>query len=226
MHQIWLGGEPPSQVQEWMKSWKDTHPGWQYRLWTDAHISEALNQRQIHYADSYAAKADILRVDILAKYGGVYVDADYEAHRAIDPIVRNRSAVLLSEGPNLTNSFLAFSPAHPIVMALQEKIGQLSDEALTNAGNEVLSLTGPLALTSVVAADPSVLSDEAVCMIAPDYFLVPKSRNPDIQTMAQARRFATHHAAASWRTTSGISRALRSTRLKTRVRRFFDLSAS
>lgn len=225
LHQIWIGESPPAQVMSWMRSWQSLHSDWEYRLWTDADVTSLKNFALAQHADTYAAKADVLRVDILAEFGGVYVDADYEARRRVDSLVHHRSAVLLSEGLNLTNSFMGFAPGHPLVRAYQSEIEQLTSKEVRNAGDKVLSLTGPLALTRAVAQNSELLLDPAVVTLAPDYFLVPKTRSESLLELSQSRRFATHHAAASWRKSGGIAAAVRSTRLRTRLRRFFDLSA-
>lgn len=225
IHQIWLGGEPPRHIRSWMDTWRSLHGRWEYRLWTDDDVASAETRSQIERADSYAAKADILRVEVLRKYGGVYVDADYEAHRPIDSLIESRTTVLLSEGPYLTNSFMATTAGHPLMMSYHDHIVALPLEALATAGDAVLSLTGPLALTRVVSAQPDLLGHPGFVMLASDYFLVPKTRQLEVLHMAEARRFATHHAEATWRDSPGLLQTLRATRLRTRLRRFVDLSA-
>ena len=37
IHQIWLGSNSPPT--EWLDSWKDKHPNWEYKLWTEKDVA-------------------------------------------------------------------------------------------------------------------------------------------------------------------------------------------
>lgn len=79
IHQIWLGSEVPEKYYAWMQTWKNL-AGWEYWLWTDEDVKHLkLYNRDLYDAtNSFAEKSDILRLEILKRYGGVYVDTDYE----------------------------------------------------------------------------------------------------------------------------------------------------
>lgn len=79
IHQIWLGGNsPPKKL---MDTWKQSE--FDYILWDEEKIS-SLNlinrDKYERFLDKkiYYGAADVARVEILYKYGGIYVDADYE----------------------------------------------------------------------------------------------------------------------------------------------------
>ena len=36
LHQSWKSRSLPAHFKHWQQSWKQNHPGWEYRLWTDA----------------------------------------------------------------------------------------------------------------------------------------------------------------------------------------------
>lgn len=77
-HQIWVGDKP--YPKEWIDTWRNV-TGWEHRLWTEKEI-EALDIINRDKYDWYKANriwhgmADIARLEILYKYGGVYIDAD------------------------------------------------------------------------------------------------------------------------------------------------------
>ncbi len=79
-HQIWVGGKPlPEKYKKWQKTWEST-PGWTYKLWTDADVETfdfATKERYLA-EKNMGARADILRLEILFRFGGVYVDTDFE----------------------------------------------------------------------------------------------------------------------------------------------------
>jgi inositol phosphorylceramide mannosyltransferase catalytic subunit len=83
IHQIWLGKDRiPKQYCEWMKSWACLK-GWEYKLWTDEDVELlTLHNRDLYdRSRNYGEKADILRLELLQQFGGLYVDLDYECLR-------------------------------------------------------------------------------------------------------------------------------------------------
>jgi inositol phosphorylceramide mannosyltransferase catalytic subunit len=65
------------------------HPDWEIKLWTDADIAELAfeNQQAFDSAANYGEKSDILRYELLERFGGVYADCDFVSLRSLDEIV-------------------------------------------------------------------------------------------------------------------------------------------
>jgi len=78
IHQIWIG--PNTRPDVWMDTVrKFCHEfGYEYKLWdNDAAANFPLvNRVAYNTVKEYCGKADILRYEILHKYGGIYIDAD------------------------------------------------------------------------------------------------------------------------------------------------------
>jgi mannosyltransferase OCH1-like enzyme len=80
IHQIWIGPKKPPW--KWINSFKNDfrrkYPGWKYYLWTNERVKtfNIQNRKEYDYEKSYAGKADILRYELLHKFGGIYIDAD------------------------------------------------------------------------------------------------------------------------------------------------------
>jgi mannosyltransferase OCH1-like enzyme len=80
IHQIWIG---PLPAPKFMHTWKDIHPDYEYLLWNNERIKELfplVNQHLYdlyeHNDEAWSARSDILRFEIMYRYGGIYVDAD------------------------------------------------------------------------------------------------------------------------------------------------------
>lgn len=92
IHQIWLGDkEIPSAYREWSRSWRRLHPKWEFVLWTDDSLSNfewasPANRALFGMARNYGERSDILRLEVLHRFGGVCVDFDFEAIRAFDAL--------------------------------------------------------------------------------------------------------------------------------------------
>ena len=81
LHQIWIGDQSKRPARL-MNTWKDMHPDWEYKLWTD-HTCWPELQHKIDRMPEWNGKADCMRYMILEKEGGVFADADSECTRAL-----------------------------------------------------------------------------------------------------------------------------------------------
>ena len=84
IHQIWIGNlEPPVSL---MDSWKTKNPEFKYIIWDEDRIrAEKFDtQTKIDEIEEYCGKADIIRYEILNRYGGVYIDADSYCVHSLD----------------------------------------------------------------------------------------------------------------------------------------------
>lgn len=89
IHQIWLGTAPlPKLYAAYMNTWKKYHPLWQYKLWTDEDVKNWQGTFYLKdlYEKTYVVheKADILRLNIMYRYGGLYADTDIECLKSFD----------------------------------------------------------------------------------------------------------------------------------------------
>jgi len=122
IHQIWIGGNNiPQQYQYYNSTWKKLNPDWNIIIWEDEDIKKLDPDiiKLINQARSFAEKADIMRLDILKKYGGVYVDMDTLALKPFDKIIQNYEFVAVTaatdENFEVTNSLIASSINNPII---------------------------------------------------------------------------------------------------------------
>lgn len=98
-------------------------PHWTIRLWTNEDLTDSEVDidvlSRIHEADKGVQKADILRYHIVWKYGGIYMDADVEPVRSLEPLLFMSDLVICHENyvtwEYITNSFFAASQNHPVL---------------------------------------------------------------------------------------------------------------
>jgi len=92
IHLIWLGSEPPAQVNLVVESWKKHHPTWEVKLWTEKEL-ETLTWTTPHSETVYkqgknwAEKSDILRLELLYQFGGIYSDTDVICFKSFDDLI-------------------------------------------------------------------------------------------------------------------------------------------
>ncbi|MCH9753979.1 MAG: hypothetical protein K0T99_03675, partial [Alphaproteobacteria bacterium] len=89
IHQIWLGPKQiPKKHLEYSKEWQKLHPDWEYKLWTEKEIENWNfgSKDLFNKAASYQEKSNLLRYEILIKYGGLFLDFDYKPFKNFDAI--------------------------------------------------------------------------------------------------------------------------------------------
>jgi hypothetical protein len=143
IHQVWLGPKAlPSYFKRYQRSWMEHHPGWEYRLWTDKEVEEFDFELKDLYnrSTNYGEKSDILRAEILDRFGGLYVDVDVENVLPFDELHEKYDFFAGLEPPhegNFTSSspHLVISDAligsikgHPIIKEWKERIRLTWDE--------------------------------------------------------------------------------------------------
>ncbi|MCA9778389.1 MAG: hypothetical protein KC800_16795 [Candidatus Eremiobacteraeota bacterium] len=145
LHQIWLGPRPAPR--KWMDSWRQHHPDWEYHLWTEENLPPLRNPAAFEKASCYPGKADVLRLEVLYLFGGVYADADSVCLKPLDPVLEEVekpffAALEHSDGASriIANSVLGATPQNPDIETL---LSGLKPEPNTPAWQA----TGPLYLT-------------------------------------------------------------------------------
>ena len=114
-HQIWVGPNPfPEEFAAYQQTWVDHHPDWELRFWTEENLPTSSELRRPEVAERLRApweRADILRLEVVWRHGGVHVDTDFECLRPIEPLIvdncnprrsrraRGRSARAAPNGP-------------------------------------------------------------------------------------------------------------------------------
>ncbi len=135
IHQIWLGPKvPPSFFATFQKKWKEFHPSWEYHLWTETELEELNLELKDIIDDSpnYAEKSDIIRCELLNRFGGVYLDVDMEPHFPLEELHQKYDFYAGLENPHriattdntvwLGISIMASCPNHPVMRRWKELI--------------------------------------------------------------------------------------------------------
>lgn len=138
IHFIWLGpmdAMPLKTVPSdtWngpMQSWRvHNHAMFEFRLWRDAEgISNFFNREAFQHAmtnELYGMASDILRLEILYEYGGVYIDIDYQCASPIPPALLQFDMVCGASHTGcieVNNGWMACRPQCRLMRIMMEKI--------------------------------------------------------------------------------------------------------
>jgi hypothetical protein len=120
-----------------MNTWKEKNPDFEYIFWNETEISlrnmSFRCQKQIDDMPEYNGKADIMRWEILNKYGGYFVDADSICIEQFDDYFINKLGFATFENETVRKDLIAtgtmgFIPNHHLCEDIIEWI--LSEDAV------------------------------------------------------------------------------------------------
>ena len=88
IHLIWLGGEKPKKFNFLLERIKEKNKNYDVIEWNDNNINfELINQRLFDETENLGSKSDILRFELLYKYGGIYMDYDFLQIKSFDELL-------------------------------------------------------------------------------------------------------------------------------------------
>jgi mannosyltransferase OCH1-like enzyme len=116
-HRIWVGPDPlPAEYAAYGETWTAHHPGWELRLWTESNLPEGLRPEVYERLRAPAERANLLRLELLSRQGGVYVDTDFECLRSIEPLIEDAELfITLAKAGRVNNALMGSVPGHSLI---------------------------------------------------------------------------------------------------------------
>ena len=187
LHAVWIGPQPAPTA--WLRTWREKHPNWAYRLWGNKDLASFpwRCRKQIDAMPEWNGKADIMRWEILQRFGGVVVDADSVCVVPFDDSFLVHYAFASYEHETLQPGLVATGTvgAEPGAPFLEEIVRAIETRPLVGRARESV---GPKLLTE----------------FAHDLHIYPaRTFLPTHHTGAQAPGNASVHAVQFWGSTRG-----------------------
>jgi len=213
IHQTWKDHDIPYDIfkKKWVDSWKTYHPEWEHRFWTDEDLRNLIKESypwflQIYDAYEYnICRVDAARYFIMHKFGGLYVDLDFECFGNFDDLLSHNLVLGFSHYSDhyaikqysIPNALIMSSPRHQLWNTIFLKMGEsfsrvygennlYKDECKST---KVFELTGPILLYHSIIYYRIVSGKK-------DYFIAPKDFfYPHINSKG---RYAKTYWSGSW----------------------------
>lgn len=177
IHHVWLGSDIPQAYKYLRQTWVENHPGWIFKLWTDADVDwfNLENRNLFDAARNYGEKSDIFRYEILKRYGGSYFDTDFMCIKSIAPLHRsndfytgimNAGEVLIAIGA------IGSVPEHPLLKSVMSSISQAGSKYDIN---NIMERTGPIHFTKIFVEEAPKLSGSIVAYPVTYFYPVPNT---------------------------------------------------
>lgn len=193
LHVTWKGDKLPRLFKRVFEAWRQTHPEWDIRFYTDADVRAFVVE---HYPgllptfDAYPAgifRADAFRFFVLHRIGGVYADLDVLPFGPIDSILEETECFVGAEPEQhvlendakyrgmpflLCNAFMGSVPGHPFFARCIERL-----EAC--ACSDVIDATGPRFVNGVALNVPREIRPS---VLLPNYWSPLTNKGPPSST--------------------------------------------
>ncbi len=207
IHYVWCGPRPmPEAHRAFVEGWKRLHPDWTVMEWNDATIDFSSKWLCTAYvAQKFNVVSDYVRMQVLHRHGGVYLDTDVELLKPLDPLLAE-PAFLGIQTREITYDWLngaviGARPGHPLI----GKILEYLERAMIPTWN-YLSFTGPGVISYIVMFDQlaprpleDVLQRSPTLTLFPTRYFYPYpwdgSFDPSCVT---PDTYAIHHWEGSW----------------------------
>ncbi len=142
------------------QTWLEQNPGWEMRLWTEKNLPKLKNQILFDNAEHLIEsrllgrfRSNLARLEILHKYGGVYIDCDFVATQPIPAEYLNSNLFLPWENDRFVNNgLIGAEPKHPW---LKRVIDAIPESVLSQPGKPSNVTCGPHLLTRLL--DPNII---------------------------------------------------------------------
>ena len=118
IHYCWFGGaELPDSVKHYIASWKKYCPDYEIIEWNEKNYD--LSKINILYVQQalenkkWAFVTDFVRLDVLYRYGGIYLDTDIEIVKSFNELLRDNGFIGIESNSTLCTAVIGAVPKHP-----------------------------------------------------------------------------------------------------------------
>jgi hypothetical protein len=181
----------PDEFVFYGKTWEEKNPFWEMKLWMDKNLPKLINEKSMELCNNYSELSDLIRYEILFKYGGIYLDCDFECFKPIDELVKGLSIFASTEdNKHICGGFIGSIPKHPRIKQL---IDNIPDSLIKSEGKSSDLRIGPTFVTKNLKGTEIVILDK-------EYFYpyLPGQIELKRQLGKNKKAYAAHHWAGSW----------------------------
>jgi len=118
LHRVVPHETSPSADRYW-QTLQAIHPGWTFLEWRDPLDPSAfpVTSPLWDQCETGAQLADLVRLEALAAFGGVYLDSDVEPYRSLEPLLALPAFAAWEDPKSVPNAVLGATQGHPAIRA-------------------------------------------------------------------------------------------------------------
>lgn len=142
-HRVWLDEEERPEFAAWRQRLAELHPRWEIRTYQDSKELDWLKHldlfRELLETDPFGRAPDLLRYELLWKFGGCYIDTDFEPLRPMDELFEDlRPFAAWESDRTMCTALLAAPPKHPAIGVLLDGVVERLEATKGKPANEAI----------------------------------------------------------------------------------------
>ncbi|MDR3297905.1 MAG: hypothetical protein LBT19_00790 [Candidatus Nomurabacteria bacterium] len=205
IHYVWLGSKPLSKRDAgYIEGWKKLNPEFEVRAWSEKDIDlDKYPLAKLAYEEGrWALVADVVRMAIIYREGGIYFDTDVELLKPLDPLLRYDAFAGWESNYWFTTAAFGAKAGSPWIQKILKRY-ELPVEKKISTDTFLMTVHSP----SVYAKDiygleldgkTRVYGDGKFAVFAQEYFS-PKHYMTGKERVTE-NTIAFHHYGGSWHT--------------------------
>ena len=202
IHYCWVGGNPlPKSAQKCIKSWKKYCPDYEIIEWNESNYDFRQNQymKEAYEAKKWGFVPDYARLDIVYRYGGIYLDTDVELVKPLDDLLQYKGFAGF-ESPRFVALGLGFG-AEAGNRTIKKLMDSYEDLHFIKEDGTLKLTPSPELNTNVLTAEGLLLNNTAQTVgelsVFPTEYFCPKSFETGYITLTE-NTYSVHHYDSLW----------------------------
>lgn len=129
----WHDSEPPAAIQHFLDTWRRYHPDWEFVTLNESTGRDLIPEAMTDLWDSpevwsptsnpHQWRTNLMRLYAIKELGGVWIDADFECFKNVEPLIGEAKAFTSREDERFVNNgFWGAVPHHPWVESMVDQI--------------------------------------------------------------------------------------------------------
>lgn len=206
IHYCWFGNNQiPDRDKKCIESWKKFCPDYKIIEWNENNydVTHIPYMKEAYEAKRWGFVPDYIRMDLIYKYGGIYMDTDVELIRPLDELLECKAYVGLEAESNCIGLGLGFG-AEKGNKIFKELCDYYKTLHFVRGDGTVDMTPNPIIVTEYLKdkgyrfEDGEISKIEEITVFPKEYFC-PQSFS-DGKTKITNKTYSIHHYHASWQT--------------------------
>ncbi len=201
IHYFWFGNSPkPDLVKKCIESWRTFCPDFEIKEWNESNydVNSHPFMKKAYEEKKWAFVTDYARLDILYKYGGIYLDTDVEILKDFSPLCMHKAYMGFERDDVVGDGAgMGFSPGMPILKEMMACYDNLDDY-----------IESPKLRTQILIRHGLKQDGKKQCIsevvVYPVDFFCPKSFSTGKLKITE-NTYSIHHFKGSWHSQRGLA---------------------
>lgn len=206
IHFCWFGGkEKPKEILNYIETWKKIFPDYEIVEWNENNydINACDYIKEAYERGKWAFVSDYVRLDVLYKYGGIYLDTDIEARKRFDVLLDKYKLILGFEDDKYVMT--GFMAAEREQVCFKKLLQLYNKKKFVKDNGKIDVVPNPVIVTSIMKKY-GLMPDGKMQVFGDNYIVFPNDffcayNNTFQRIKVTENTYLVHHCMGSWQTT-------------------------